>query len=464
VNKAIQYEVASVGEEPSEGEARDVFFSFLEKAIINVETALQQNESVDIFNETFQIAGEDEMQDGAQADNELRELKNFADPTYSKAKALVAVDWLPKSQGMLAVSAVSNISFEQRTALSGHTGSSHVLLWDFKQLVRPAAILQCHHEVLAFRFNKTTHGLTAGGCITGQVVLWDLAPTLAAAGRKGRGSAAADASSSSSGGGSGSSSSSSTGDTEDELDASRIPVAPKYVSSVDHSHKRPVTDLFWLPPSTQINARGQLVGQEFLDGLSHQFVTVSGDGAVMVWDTRYEKIAADELRFIGKSKHVPIDKAASKTDKETGNVKYLWAPIFKAALKRLEGVGELSLSKVCCSGNLKPSVAGQTAIPGDLRAHLVIGTEEGDILLADLCVAKAAAGGHRANDDDEDDKGEDDAVREFVRWCKQDHARPAVSIEQSPFFADIVLTVSDWGFNIWKVRIARSLLSLSLFP
>lgn len=461
VNKAIQYEVASVGEEPSEGEARDVFFSFLEKAIINVETALQQNESVDIFNETFQIAGEDEMQDGAQADNELRELKNFADPTYSKAKALVAVDWLPKSQGMLAVSAVSNISFEQRTALSGHTGSSHVLLWDFKQLVRPAAILQCHHEVLAFRFNKTTHGLTAGGCITGQVVLWDLAPTLAAAGRKGRGSAAADASSSSSGGGSGSSSS--TGDAEDELDASRIPVAPKYVSSVDHSHKRPVTDLFWLPPSTQINARGQLVGQEFLDGLSHQFVTVSGDGAVMVWDTRYEKIAADELRFIGKSKHVPIDKAASKTDKETGNVKYLWAPIFKAALKRLEGVGELSLSKVCCSGNLKPSVAGQTAMPGDLRAHLVIGTEEGDILLADLCVAKAAAGGHRANDDDEDDKGEDDAARDYVRWCKQDHARPAVSIEQSPFFADIVLTVSDWGFNIWKVHIARSLLSLS-FP
>lgn len=435
VNKAVQYEAATAGVEPTEGDGKDAFFSFLEKVIVNVESALQQNESVDIFNETFQIAGEDDAQDGAQAENELKELKNFADPTYSKAKALVAVDWLPKTQGMLAVSAVKNISFEQRTALSGQTSSSYILLWDFKQLVRPAALLQCHHEVLTFRFNKTTHGLTAGGCITGQVVLWDIAPNLAAGARKGKG------------GGDGSTTSG-TGEAEEES-SSHLPAQPKFISSVDHSHKKPVTDLFWLPPTTQINFRGQLVGQEHLDGKSHQFVTVAGDGAVMVWDTRYEKIAADELRFIGKSKHVPIDKSASKTDKETGNVKYLWAPIFKAPLKRLDGVGELSLAKVCCSGNLKPSVASQTTLQGDFRSHLIIGTEEGDILFADLCVPKSSGTGKH---DDDDEEHADESVREFVRWCKSDHARPAVSIEQSPFFPDIVLTVSDWGFNIWKVR------------
>ena len=435
VSKAIQCGPATAIEEPVE-EHRDAFFAFLEKAIMNVETALQQNESVDIFNETFQIVGEDDAQDGTQAENELREVKNFADPTYSKSKALVAIDWLPKSQGLLAVSAVRNVTFEQRTALSGHTASSYVLLWDFKQLVRPAALLQCHHEVLAFRFNKTLHGITAGGCITGQVVLWDIAPNLASAGRKGRG-----------GGGEG-------GEDDDSADL-HSSVSPKYISSVDHSHKRPVADLFWLPPTTQINYRGQLVGDEHLDGNSYQFVTISGDGMVMVWDTRYEKIAADELRFIGKSKHIPIDKAASKSDKESGNVKYLWGPIFKAPLKRLDGAGELSLLKVCCSGNLKPSVASQTAIAGDFRSHLVIGTEEGDVLLADLCVQKSSS--HQAGPEDEEDHAEE-TVREFVRWCRVDHSRPAVSIEQSPYFTDVVLTVSDWGFNLWKVR--SSLFSL----
>lgn len=430
VNKAIQYETAAMGVEPTEGEAKDAFFSFLERAIMNVEIALQQNESVDIFNETFQIAGDDEAQDGAQAESELRELKNFADPTYSKSKALIAIDWLPKTQGMLAVSAVKNISFEQRTALSGHTSSSYILLWDFKQLVRPAALLQCHHEVLCFRFNRTTHGLAAGGCATGQVVLWDIAPRLGAAARKGKGSANADG----------------AGADDDEEDRTSMQIAPKYISSVDHSHKKFVSDVFWLPPNTQVNFRGQLVGQEHLDGKSHQFVTVAGDGMVMVWDIRYEQIANDELRFIGKSKHVPIDKAASKADKEAGNVKLLWAPIFKAPLKRLDGVGELSLSKVCYAGNLRPAVAEKTALPGDYRSHLVIGTEEGDILHADLCVPKSA--GAKEGDEDED---RDDGVREFVTWCRPDHARPAVSMEQSPFFPDIVLTVSDWGFNIWKV-------------
>ena len=441
VNKATQHQPAAASVEPTEGEAKDTFFAFLEKAILNVETALQQNESVDIINETFQIAGENEAHDGAQAENELRELKNFADPTYSKSKALIAIDWLPKSQGVLAVSAVKNISFEQRTAMSGQTASSYILLWDFKQLVRPAALLQCHHDVLCFRFNKTTHGLTVGGCSTGQVVLWDIAPTLAAAARKGKGSGAEGA----------------TGADADEEDKLSLPVMPKYISSVDHSHKKFVADIFWLPPTTQVNFRGQLVGQEHLDGKSHQFVTVAGDGMVMVWDIRYEKIANDELRFIGKAKHVPVDKSATKADKEAGNVKLLWAPIFKAPLKRFDGVGELSLSRVCYSGNLRQAVAEKTVLPGDFRSHLVIATEEGDILHADLCVPpSSAAGAHRAGEDDEDHQEE--SVREFVRWCRPDHSRPAVGLEQSPYFPDVVLSVSDWGFNIWKVGRARAYL------
>jgi hypothetical protein len=31
----------------------------------------------------------------------------------------------------------------------------------------------------------------------------------------------------------------------------------------------------------------------------------------------------------------------------------------------------------------------------------------------------------------------------------QDHFRPCVSLEQSPFFPDIYLSVGDWSFNLW---------------
>ena len=128
----------------------------------------------------------------------------------------------------------------------------------------------------------------------------------------------------------------------------------------------------------------------------------------------------------------------------------VWAPIFKAPLKRLEGVGELSLCKVSVSGNLKANVANGTALPGDIRSHLMISTEEGDVIFSDICAKKEAA--HHAARDDEDEKEEGEGGgRQFVKWMARDHPRPCVALQQSPFFPDILLSVGDWNFHIWKV-------------
>ena len=423
VNKSIQYESISVGPDEVTAGDNEGLLMFLEKATVAVEKALQQNETVDIFNETFQIAGDDEGGAGAAADNELKELKNFADPQYSKSKSLVAIDWLPKSQGMLAVSAVRNISFDQRAVVSGQTQTSHVLIWDFRQLVKPAAILKCNHEIISFRFNPNNQNIVAGACITGQVVIWDITAVMAAQAKKGRGSQAED----------------------DGEDKSSVPIAPILISGIDFSHKKPIADIFWLPQGTEINYRGGLVAEEHLDAALNQLVTVSGDGSVFVWDTRYEKIAAEELKHIGRSKHVPQEKSSNKGEEP----KYLWAPIFKAPLKRTEGIGELSVNKVCCSGQLpsKLLLSNKSELSGDQRSHLILGTEEGEVMFVDLCVTPSGGGGG----DDDDDGKESSASREFIRWIQMDHSRPPVSIVQSPFFPDIVLTVSDWAFHIWQI-------------
>ena len=420
VNKSIQYDSIAIGPEE---EGSDLL-AFLEKATVAVEKALQQNESVDIFNETFQIVGDDDTAaGGGSTDNELKELKNFADPQYSKSKSIVAIDWLPKMQGMLTVSPVRNISFDQRAAVSGMTTTSHLLIWDFRQLVKPAAVLSCNHEILSFRSNPNNQNLMVGGCITGQVVLWDIKSMLAAQQRKGR-----------------------NNQDDDGENSANVLIAPIVSSSIDHSHKKPVSDIFWLPANTQINYRGQLVAEEHLDANQYQFVTIAGDGTIMVWDTRYEKIAVDELKHIGRAKHVPVEKSKNTGDEP----KYLWAPIFRAPLKRTEGVGELSLNKVCCSGLLPSKLlsSNSSELAGDQRAHLIVGTEEGDVMFVDLCVAPSGGGGAHHEDADEE---KESSTREFVRWMLPDHTRPSVSIMQSPFFPDIVLTVSDWSFHIWQV-------------
>jgi hypothetical protein len=426
INKAIQHEVLTDAPDLSTPEARKALCTFLEDATIKVEKALQQNETIDIFHDTFAIQGSEEGGVGDAADNELRELKNFADPNYTKNKALAALHWVPKAQGMIGVSAVRNISFDELASVAGQSVTAYILLWDFRQLVRPQIILQCPHEVQCFRFNSNTPGIVVGGTITGQVVLWDITQAMSALSKK------------------------SAGDEEGKEAAQ---LTPKWISHVDHSHKRSVADLYWLPATTQINFRGQLVADEFLSKESHQFITVSGDGHVMVWDTRYEQIFNDELRHIARPKHIPVEKVGSKDSKD-GGLRPLWAPIYNAHVKRAEGVGELSINKVSLTALLKPDVSAASELEGDPRSKMLLTTEEGDLVHVDICASKKD--GDSKNEDDDDLK--EDAGRNYVKWmAPAEHQRPCVFVAQSPFYPDIVVTVSDWCFHIWKVGVDKPL-------
>jgi len=58
INKAVQYEAAVMKVEPTVGDIKDEICVFLENATIKIELALQQNETVDIFHETFRMTGE----------------------------------------------------------------------------------------------------------------------------------------------------------------------------------------------------------------------------------------------------------------------------------------------------------------------------------------------------------------------------------------------------------------------
>ena len=446
LNKAVQCESATSMDITELEESKDEFSAFLERAVPKIEQALDDCDTVNLFNETFQLTGDDETGDSSQTDNQLRELKNFADPNFSKMKIISCIDWMPKANGMVAVNALRNLSIDQQASAAGITYNSHLLVWDFRQLIRPSMLMSCPYEILTFRFNPINPHLVVAGCATGQVAMWDLSDTVSHSNRKdNRGGAASAASSDGSGGVAGS--------FEDTDGISGAPVSPKFLSFVDFSHRRPVADIFWLPPNTQINYRGQLVAPEHLDGNCYQFITVSADAQILVWDIRYEAIGQDNLRHIGKAKHVPTEKL-DKHSKEGGEGKVgkpLWSPIFRAGLKRLEGVGDLSLCKVSCSGNLKQTVSSNTALPGDPRSHLVLTTEEGDLLFADICAVKSQANNSAVDDDD--DAGQGETSREYLKWAVADHVRPTVALEQSPFFPDIVLSVSDWRFHIWRVRL-----------
>ena len=119
----------------------------------------------------------------------------------------------------------------------------------------------------------------------------------------------------------------------------------------------------------------------------------------------------------------------------------------------MEGVGELSLCKVCCSGNLTTAISSETVLGGDIRSHFMVSTEEGDLIFADLCARKNVVDPTHGGKDEKDKEEEDEVEtsREYVRWISKDHSRPCVGLQQSPFFPDILLSVGDWNFHIWRV-------------
>jgi hypothetical protein len=152
---------------------------FLREARPVVEAALQQNETVDVFRDAFHAVGDDEAAVSNKGENELKELRTFNDIVFSKNMSLCDIDWHPTNKGMLAVAPVRNLNFDERVATSGQAFNSHILLWDFVDLIHPQLMLESPQEVSCFSFNTGQTHLIVAGAVNGQVVLWDIKSAMA---------------------------------------------------------------------------------------------------------------------------------------------------------------------------------------------------------------------------------------------------------------------------------------------
>ena len=52
-------------------------------------------------------------------------------------------------------------------------GLHGVLVWNLADLIQPDYVLECPFEVGTFAINPGQPNMLAGGCVTGQVLLWD---------------------------------------------------------------------------------------------------------------------------------------------------------------------------------------------------------------------------------------------------------------------------------------------------
>lgn len=186
-----------------------------------------------------------------------------------------------------------------------------------------------------------------------------------------------------------------------------MPLIPYTVaSSIEGSHRTAVADLVWLSSSQEVNKirhattletpKGNLekstsIQKDLASGfsISSQFVSIAPDGQFLLWDMRFKKDVKEMDLF--------------------------WIPLYRLALTRTDMREELTLSAFSVVHN---------------HTKLLAATEDGEMVSADWGTI-----------------AENPKIQTTIYPWHQGAVR---SLERSPFFEDIFLTVGDWTVAVWK--------------
>ncbi|XP_048581354.1 dynein axonemal intermediate chain 3 [Nematostella vectensis] len=451
-NAATQYVPREFEEYEKEKINKSLMFkNFVNKVTPRFELALQQNEIMNVFYDDYESMADDETTFGAKSDNYLKEYQSFTDLLYSKEKTITSIEWHPSIKGIIGVSCGERLLFDERIDQSSRIlmTASLVLIWSFSDPIHPLVLLQAPDEIHSFKFNPSDPNIIAGGCINGQVVMWDISnySERLKTHRQSHGQTKKNSMNSLPG-------------FEDE---SMTDMSPKIrycaVSSIEHSHKTSITDIQWIPDHMEIGRMGHVVQNKSQHCC--QLMTCAADGTVLFWDTRPNKSAAPQTT--ANSAGVPL------TFK---HLDLTWKPILKTTVQRQTGTGEFgpkvfSIFEKQSKTKGKPSNesadadnTGVSRLPSNVAkgkdqgkplenvsTKFLVGTEEGDLVYLDWRPEK------------DTDSGKIMTPRPEHVWAA--HDGPINTLQVSPFFKDIILTVGGWTFAIWKEGVNSDPLLLS---
>merc|ERR1719487_247163 len=312
--------------------------------------------------------------------------------TFTRQKRVQWTEWVPGTASaqnpMLVSSVCDNAVFQDRVDNSGKAGISHVLIWSFQESLTPHAVIISPWEVSYFKFWPTDKHWLIGGLVSGQMLFWKLTDEHL-----------------------GLSQASAQDKDEEKDDTVKQEVTHKMLSTIDDAHRKPVIALEWLPAELEFEGlrhKGRPKAANDPDGPMKYFVTTSGDGQVLVWNFKEAIDSLDEPDF-------------------------QWKPIHRAQLQRQDSGTEMGLCHMLYEGSKLVDPEKQ---PGAVHAtNFWASTEEGELIYGDWSA-----------------RAEDDRKPEFCKkmLTTSKTFRPGVALQRSPFFPEIILSVTDWAFFLWK--------------
>ncbi|XP_041647304.1 dynein intermediate chain 3, axonemal [Cheilinus undulatus] len=416
-----------------------------------VSSTLQHTEiaNVTINDWTALRPGVEDSDCSGHVSESLMLFRAIADQMYIKDKKISCINWHPTIYGVIAVALTEKIQAQSEASTNFVASPSLVLFYSFSNTSGPQLLLECPDDIYAFEFSPSDPNIIAGGCKNGQVVLWDISAYVTHLEGVQPGSK-------------NSSVNTVTFELNDNKENKTPAVCYCAVSSVESSHKAPITDVQWLPPTFEVTKTGLAV--ENKNNLSVQIVTCSPDCAIKFWDVRVSK----QTSHSATSKKQRADQKNQLTPylvPETfKHLDRTWKPLFKVSLPKIDTSGEyaplkFSLEHYTCDDNNTGGTTedanenddssevipdySQLRVPSaktlttleDVNTKIFIGTEDGEIVYTDWKMGKDDSGRFKS---------------EKPLHCSNIHHWFVNTVQRSPFFKDIILTVGAWDFAIWR--------------
>jgi WD40 repeat protein len=280
---------------------------------------------------------------------------------------------------------MENITFDERTELSGKSYDSSVLVLNFADHhVMLMYVLHTTIEITTIEFHPDHPNLLFGGCLSGQMIVWDFKDETT------RIVADDDTNLEGNGG----AKEKDDDDAHEKSTQSVIEMKQACNSMIPYSHKTHVCDMKFIPQGIKVDKKHPSEGE------TTHFITCAEDGIVLMWDSR---------NVFREAREASLD-----------NVN--WRPFLAIPLFRPDGSGEQGLSKILFRRNCIDPV-------------FWAGSDEGDLIFVDW--SKRPSG----KDDDQAQKVDFMVSREGQR-----NYRPVLALEQSPFFEELIMTVHDFNF------------------
>ncbi|KAJ3272283.1 WD repeat-containing protein 63 [Terramyces sp. JEL0728] len=410
LNFACQYEPIEMDiAEQEEIQASTGIEDFMLNISTRLEQSLQQNEIINIYDDDYINLGEEEVAIEQGSHTILQEYQSFTDLVNSKDKCISCINWHPAQKGVLAVSCTQACGFEDKLqqGYASRSKRAQIIVWSFHDPIHPQLILESHEEVTCFEMNPQDSSIIVAGSVSGQILLWDISEfqEMLRSSRKSEGDAHAN----------------------DDNETKTTPsLRYAVISSIEASHRGPVTDIKWLPKHYEIAPNGEPIDNA--ENGDKQIVTSSLDGTVAVWDLRFKK--------------------------DWKSLDLAWRPFIRVPLSSLDNSYDYSLTRVSLKTAFNEEVGAKptkASSPPDAAANpeakpakslikslttkFYCATEEGDLIYADWTTEKVS-----------------DEKASRVEFAYGAHYGPMSEIARSPFFPDILLTVGGWSFHIWKEK------------